>query len=85
MRLDEDLLDELKARARRDDMSITRVLNRVVRLGLQASDAPQPPRRRFREKPAAMGVLRPASLDKALALASVLEDDETGRELSVGR
>lgn len=84
VRLDDELLEQLKARARRDNVSITRLLNRVVRLGLQAAEARPAPRRPFREKPVSMGRPR-VPLDKALALASSLEEEEIVRELSVGR
>ena len=84
VRLEDELLEELKARARRDNVSITRLLNRVVRLGLQAGEVRPTPRRPFREKPVSMGQPR-VPLDKALALASSLEDEEIVRELTVGR
>ena len=37
VRIDDDLMQELKARARREDISLTRVLNRLLRTGITAS------------------------------------------------
>ena len=81
LRIDDDLLDRLKARASAEKVSLTRILNRVIKAGLATGSTPRRPRRPYRERVHAMGAPRLA-LDKALALAAVLEDDEIARELA---
>ena len=83
VRLDDDTLDLLKAEARREKISVTRMLNRALKAGLLA----RTPRRRqppYRERTHAMGVPR-VPLDKALALAAAIEDEEHVREIHVRR
>ena len=81
VRIDDDLMIALKARAHAESVSLTRVLNRTLRAGL---DRPRPDGSRtrpFAQKAAAMG--RPkVDLGKALALAARLEDEEVVRKLS---
>ena len=81
VRIDDDLLDRLKARASAEKVSLTRIINRVIKAGLATGSAPRRSRRPYRERVHAMGAPR-LSLDKALALAAVLEDDEIARELA---
>lgn len=82
VRLDDELLDQLKAQARKENVSLTRLLNRTLKAGLQAGRAR--PRRRpiYRERAHSLGAPRVA-LDKALALATALEDEEIVRELAL--
>jgi len=83
VRLDDELLERLKARARAEKVSLTRMINRALKAGLDASN----PRRRptvYREQVHAMGTPRIA-LDKALAMAAALEDEEVARELATRR
>jgi hypothetical protein len=82
VRLDDELLDRLKARARKEKVSLTRLLNRVIRAGLQSGGARRQPRPTYRERVHQMGVPRLA-LDKSLALAAALEDEEIARELTL--
>jgi hypothetical protein len=80
LRIDDDLLAELKRRARAQRLSLTELTNRVLRLALRGG-APGP-RRRYREKTASMG--RPAmNLDKALAHAAALEDRAVADKLAL--
>lgn len=61
-------------------LTFKEALNRAVRQGL-AEDAPTPgPRTRI----AAMGVPR-VNLDKAMALAAEMEDDDIRRRLALGK
>ena len=79
VRIDDDLMEELRARARGASVSLTRMLNRTLRRGLRASnerDGKAP----YREQPVAMGSPR-VDLDKALTLAALLEDEEVLRKL----
>lgn len=77
MRIDDELLRELKQRAAKQKVSLTAFLNRVLRLGLSAK---APPRKPYRERTFSMGVPR-VNLDKALSLAADDEDEETARKL----
>lgn len=81
-RIDDDLLTELKTRARREGLPLTRLVNRVLRAGLAVMDGGGPKRRPYRESTHAMGVPR-VDLDKALALAAGLEDEEILRKMSL--
>ena len=75
LRLDDDLLRELKRRAQAQRTTLTVLVNRLLRRSLQGRDDARGARRRYRERTASLG--RPAlDLDKALALAAALEDDE---------
>jgi hypothetical protein len=82
VRVDDELLEQLKAQARKEKVSLTRLLNRALKAGLQAGGARRRPRPAYRERVHAMGEPRLA-LDKALALAATLEDEEIVRELTL--
>lgn len=84
VRIDDDLLLELKERAHRENTSLTRLLNRTLRAGLRAAPggAPRARRRRHREKTHSMGAPR-VELLKALAIAAGLEDDEVLRKMAL--
>ena len=84
VRLDDQLLDRLKAQARREKVSMTRLLNRALKAGLEAGGASRRVRQTYKERVHAMGTPR-LSLDNALALAAAMEDEETVRELAVGK
>ncbi len=64
-----------KARARAEKVSLARLLNRTLRAGWKAGGArvPKPPA--YREQVQDLGVPRVA-LEKAVALADALEDEE---------
>jgi hypothetical protein len=81
-RIDDDLLTELKTRARREQMPLTRLVNRVLRAGLTASGGRNSKRKPHRESTHAMGTPR-VELDKALALAAGLEDEEILRKMTL--
>jgi predicted transcriptional regulator len=80
VRVDDDLLDRLKAEARKEKMSLTRLINRTLKAGLQARGTRPRKRRTYRERTYAMGVPK-VPLEKALALAAALEDEEIARKL----
>lgn len=80
VRIDDDLLMDIKDRARRENLSLTRMLNRLLREGIQASRGGRGQRARYREQTVAMGEAR-VDLDKALALAAGLEDEEVLRKV----
>ena len=79
--LDDDLARALKEAAHRSDRSFKQVVNQAIRAGLQgAMKAPRA--KRYRLAPSSMGgVLPGVNLDKALALADALEDEELARKL----
>ena len=76
----DDILREMKARAHETGVSLTRVVNDVLRAGLDRRASTSRPRRRYREDVADLGEPR-ANLDRALALAARIEDEETLRKL----
>lgn len=82
VRIDDDLMMELKERAHRENVSLTRMLNRVLREGIQVSRERRANKSRYREKTIAMGTPR-ADLDKALALAADIEDEEILRKMTL--
>lgn len=82
LRIDDDIAEKVKDLARKEDVSFGRMLNRVVRAGLSAGKAGGRPRKRFRQETFDLGETG-VDLDKALALASALEDDETSRKLAL--
>jgi predicted transcriptional regulator len=80
IRIDDELLGKLKEEARKQNLSLTRVLDRTLRAGMHASRSPRRSRRRYREQTYRMGVPTVA-LDKALSLAAALEDKEIIRKM----
>ena len=76
----DDVLREMKARAHETGVSLTRVANDVLRAGLDRRAGASRPRRRYGEAVADLGEPR-ENLDRALALAAQLEDEETLRKL----
>ena len=82
MRLDDEILERLRAQAREEKVSLTRLLNRALKAGLQGGVARRRAKPAYRERVYAMGVPRLA-LDKALALAATLEDEEIVREIGL--
>lgn len=79
MRIDDDLLAQLKEQAQREGISLTRLMNRVLRAGLQTKT---PRRRRVQIQTLDMGSPK-LDLDKALQVAAELEDEEILRKLSL--
>ncbi len=77
LRIDDDLLRQLKDQAHREGVRLTELVNRLIRRGLDLSRRSNRDQvEAYREKTYAMG--QPAvNLDKALDLAAELEDAET--------
>jgi predicted DNA-binding ribbon-helix-helix protein len=80
VRIDDELLRDLKQRAQRDKMSVTDLINQTIRRGLELP-ARADRSRRFRQKTHNLG---PPLVDitKALALAAQLEDEEILKKLA---
>jgi len=82
VRIDDDVIQELKERAREEKISLTRVLNKTLKNGLRTEEKKTPRKKRFRQKSYDMGVPR-VDLTKALALAGELEDQEIARKMAL--
>ena len=83
VRIDDDLLRSLKERARREEVSLSRLLNDTIRKGLSDSSAGRR-KKRFVQRTYHMG--KPLiDLTKALSLAAALEDEETLRKMGLGK
>lgn len=80
--LDEDVVRSVRARMHERGTGFKETLNELVRRGLH-SDArsPEPYEMPVFDSPIRAGV----DLDKALALAGALEDEETLRKLEMGK
>ena len=81
VRIDDDLMAELRARAHADNVPLARMLNRTLRDGLAYPSKQEPNRRPFKQKTFRMGTPR-VGIDKALALAAELEDEESLRKMT---
>jgi hypothetical protein len=78
--LDPDVADRLRALARERGLPFKQVVNAVLRRGL---DDGAGERERFRVEARALGLRPGIDLDRALALAALLEDEETLRKLAL--
>lgn len=82
LRIDDDLLNQLREQAHQERVPLTALLNRVIRRGLEAGQPDRTKvRRAYREQSFAMGTPR-VPLDKALALAAMLEDEEVAQDMA---
>ena len=78
--IDDGIAKALKNLAHRSNKPFKEVVNETLRAGLSARRAPKA--KPYRVKPAALGgVLPGVDLDKALALADALEDQEIAAEI----
>jgi hypothetical protein len=82
--IEDDLMRDLRDVAHREGLSFKQMVNRLLRLGLERMQEPRP-RKRYRLPTFSMGmpVGGAASLDKALAIATGLEDEEIARKLEL--
>jgi hypothetical protein len=78
--LDPDVEAKLKATMRERGVSFKAALNDALRAGLAGQVTPS---RRFRVKPAPLGVR--VDIDKALTIAGEMEDEEILRKLEMGK
>ena len=81
VRIDDDLLRTLKERAFREGISLAKLINGVLRRGVEAPGRQGQRRKRFRQKTYAMGQPK-FNIDKALAFADSLEDEEVLKKLA---
>jgi len=77
--LDADVAARLKQAARDRGISFKEALNSAVRAGLSASHSPQ----QYRTPSRPLGLRPDVDMDKALQLASAIEDAETVRKLEL--
>ena len=78
--IDDGIAKALKNLAHRSNKPFKEVVNETLRAGLSARRAPKA--KPYRVKPAALGGVLPGiDLDKALALADALEDQEIAAEI----
>lgn len=78
--IDSHLLGRLRAEARRRGIAFKELLQGIIRRGLEERPARVS---RYRGPTFAMGTpTPPLNLDKALALAAALEDDEVTRKIA---
>jgi hypothetical protein len=77
VRIDDDLLRQIKDRAHREQTSMTKLLNEALRRGL---NQPAKPRKPFVQKTYDLGEPK-MDLTKALSLAFEMEDEETIRKM----
>jgi hypothetical protein len=78
--LDPDVAAKLKEETRTRGISFKEALNSSVRRGLESSGIESQP---YRVRPKRLGARPGVDLDKALALAGGLEDEEILRKLSL--
>jgi hypothetical protein len=81
IRIDDDLLRELREIAVRERGSLTAIVNRTLRRGLRGSNDPVQAQRPYRERVFSLGEPR-VPLVKALTLAAEMEDAETLEEIA---
>lgn len=81
--LEDRIVRDLKDLAHHSGKPFKTVVNETLRAGLAAKMKPSP-RRRFRQRTAALGAVLPGfNIDKAMAIADALEDEEIIRKLDL--
>lgn len=80
----DDVLDRLKREARRSRRSFKAVVNEALRLGVDRL-TPESRRAAFRQRTFHMGFPPGTQLDKALQLATRLDDEEVVRKLLLAK
>ena len=81
IRIDDDLLSRLKSRARHENISLGRLVNRVLRAGLAAADRVEDTPA-YLEQTFSLGAPR-EDLTGALRLSAALEDEDALRKLTL--
>lgn len=81
--IDDSLAELLKKQAYETGKPFKQVVNEALRAGLEHAGASRTPRQ-YRIEPASMGAARPGvDLDRALTVASELEDAELERKMDL--
>jgi hypothetical protein len=81
--VDDNLMQLLREAAFKRGLPLKAIVNRALRAGLEVLENPQQPAPPYVPTTHAMGQARGVNLDKALAVAAALEDDETVRKLQL--
>jgi hypothetical protein len=84
VRIDDDLIRDLKDQAHHEGTSLAKLVNRTLRRGMSPSGQAGKRAPPYREKTFPMGEPK-VNLDKALALAAAMEDEEICRKLAEGK
>ena len=79
LRIDDSLLRELKALARKKNVPLTRIVDTALHSGLQAMREPASAGTPYQEETFDMGKPH-IPLDKALSISTAMEDDEIVRK-----
>ena len=79
--IDDVLLQDLRRMAKRRGVSLKEIVNQALRRGLAGLEQP-PKRARYRGRTFSLGTPR-LDVDKALAVAASLEDEEIVRKVAV--
>jgi hypothetical protein len=82
VRIDDDLMTALKTQAARENVSLTRVLNRALRAGIGALARDGKPKEPFEQRTVSLGTSS-FDLTKALDVSTTLEDEESLHELAL--
>jgi hypothetical protein len=81
VRIDDDLMRELKSRAHGDRISLNQLINRLIRHGMEAIRCRSTPAEPYSETTFSLG--QPAiNLDKALAIAATLEEQNVVEKMA---
>ena len=80
VRIDDDLMEALKARAGSEGTSLTHVLNAVLRQGLKVANESRG-KRRFEQRTVSLGGAL-FEVDKALSISASLEEDAVRAKLA---
>jgi hypothetical protein len=75
--LDQDVAQQIQQRMRERGVGFKEILNELLRRGLRSSEDPEP----YAGPTFSLGARPEVDLDKALALAGAMEDEEVLREL----
>jgi len=84
VRIDDDLLSDLKEVAEKERLSLTKAFNKFLRAGLCSHVSPRKRKRPFRQETFSMGRER-FDYGEANHVAAQLEDEEIIRKLRLGK
>jgi len=84
VRIDDDLIRDLKRRAQAEKTSFTKLINALLRHGMDRSQSRTARKTLYREKTFSMGLPK-IDWTKALSLVGDLEDESVIRKLAAGK
>ena len=80
--IDDAIMRQLREKAYNTGLPLKRIVNTALELGLRRFDE-RPSGPKYKLKTYSMGIPKGIDLDKALQVASALEDEETVRKMAV--